>query len=216
MKKDVELRQDILDELMFEPAVDAAHIGVAVEKGVVTLTGHVATYSEKLAAEEAVKRVKGVLAVAADIEVRYPGRKQHADDEIARRAIDVVSWNAALPEGVIKIKVAKGWVTLSGEVDWHFQSEEAEAAVRKLGGVVGVTNAIRLKRQAASGDVKARIEQALTRNAHVEARGIKVAVSDHTVVLEGDVHSWSERSLVERAAWSVPGISVVDNRLHIH
>ena len=214
-KTDLSLRQDIIDELAFEPSVDAAHIGVSVENGVVTLSGHVTSYGQKVAAEDATRRVKGVTAIAQEIEVRYPGRKQQADDEIARRAVDVISWHAALPPGAINVNVSKGWVTLSGEVDWHFQSEEAEQAVRKLGGVLGVFNKIVLKQNAATQDVKGEIEKALIRNAQVEAKAINVRVADHKVVLEGDVHSWNERSLVERTAWSVPGIWTVENRLHI-
>lgn len=211
---DLNLRQDVLDELEFEPSVDAANIGVAVENGVVTLTGHVKSYSEKSAAEAAVRRVKGVRAIAQEVEVRYAERKKHADDEIAARALDI-EWDTALPEGVIDVEVQRGWVTLSGEVRWHFQRIAAENAVKKLGGVVGVTNLLTIRPAAAVSDIKGRIEGALRRYAEVEASRIRVNVVDERVVLEGGVHAWTERSAAEQVAWSIPGVIAVENHLSI-
>ncbi|MFS8116214.1 BON domain-containing protein [Rhizobium jaguaris] len=212
---DLNLRQDVLDELEFEPSIDAANIGVAVEKGIVTLTGHVNSYIEKSAAEAAVRRVKGVRAIAQEIEVRYAERKQHADDQIAARALDIIEWDTALPEGVIGVEVQRGWVTLSGEVHWHFQRIAAESAVKKLGGVLGVTNLLTIRPTAAVSDIKNRIEGALRRYAEVEASRIRVNVVGGRVVLEGGVHAWTERNAAEQAAWSIPGVTAVENHLSI-
>jgi osmotically-inducible protein OsmY len=158
---DLGIQQDILDELAFEPSIDAAHIGVSVEDGIATLSGHVSTYAEKLTAEDVAARVKGVRAVAVDIEVRRVGHKQHADDQIASRAIDIIAWTTALPEGPVHVKVEDGWVTLSGEVRWQFQKAAAEHAVRKLGGVVGVLNLLTIRPCPTVPDVRRRIEDAL-------------------------------------------------------
>jgi osmotically-inducible protein OsmY len=212
---DLEIRRDILDELEFDPSVDAANIGVSVENGVVTLSGHVKSYAEKMAAEAIAQRVKGVRAIAEEIDVRWPEQKKHADDEIAARALDIIAWDTALPDGAIDIKVQRGWVTLSGEVRWHFQRMAAENAVKKLGGVLGVTNYLTIRQLVGMSDIKDRIEQALRRNAEIEADGITVRVSDSKVILKGDVHAWNERQAVEQAAWSVPGVAVVENHLHV-
>ena len=212
---DLSLRQDVIDELQFEPSVDAANIGVSVENGVVTLSGHVGSYAEKLAAESATRRVRGVRAIAEEIEVRYAGRKMHADDEIASRALDISEWGTALPTGAIDVRVQHGWVTLSGEVPWHFQRMAAENAVKKLGGVTGVSNLLTIRPSALIADIKGRIEGALRRNAEVEANRIRVDVTEGRVALEGAVHAWSERSAAERAVWSVPGVVTVENRLTI-
>lgn len=142
---DLLIRQDVLTELEFEPSVNAANIGVAVENGVATLTGHVESYVEKAAAEAATRRVKGVRAIAEHIEVRFPGRKKRADDEIAARALDIIAWDTALPDGAIDVKVERGCVMLSGEVRWHFQRLAAEEAVKKLGGVTKVRNLLTIR-----------------------------------------------------------------------
>src|SRR5262245_46522214 len=135
---DKSLRQLIIDELEFEPRIDAANIGVAVENGIVTLTGHVSSYMQKVTAERAVQRVRGVRGVAEEIEVRYAGDKKTADDQIARRALDIIAWDTLIPDGAIKVQVEKGWVTLTGQVDWHFQKDAATAAVKRLTGLIGV------------------------------------------------------------------------------
>ncbi|NLS08308.1 BON domain-containing protein [Rhizobium sp. P32RR-XVIII] len=212
---DQSLRQDVIDELEFEPSFDAANIGVAVENGIVTLSGHVSSYAEKIAAESAAKRVKGVRAIAEEVEVRYPERKRHADDEIAARALDIIAWHTALPDDAIDVKVEKGRVTLSGEVRWHFQKMAAENAVKKLGGVTAVTNLLTIRPVASVPDVKDRVEDALRRNAEVEASQIRVNVVDNKVILEGGVRAWNERAVAERAAWSVPGVVAVENHLSI-
>jgi osmotically-inducible protein OsmY len=207
------LRQAIVDELDFEPSVDAANIGVAVDKGVVTLTGHVSSYAEKIAAERAVQRVRGVQAIAENIEVRYPGHKQTADDQIADRALSIMAWDAQIPKDAVKVKVEKGWVTLTGAVDWQFQRMAAESAVRKLSGVVGVSNLIEVKPRVAPRDVKQKILDALKRNAELEADAIRVDVINDKVVLEGKVKAWYERGIAEKAAWSAPGVKTVQDNL---
>jgi osmotically-inducible protein OsmY len=209
---DTTLRQMIIDELDWEPSIEAAHIGVAVDKGVVTLTGHVASYAEKHAAERAARRVKGAHAIAEEIEVRRPGAKQTADDQIAKRAMDILAWQAFVPKDRINVKVEKGWVTLTGEIDWFYQKDEAEKAIRKLSGIVGILNRVELKPRLEATDVKKRIENALKRNAEIEAKNIQVIVSGGKVTLEGKVDAWTERERIERTVWSAPGVtSVVDH-----
>jgi osmotically-inducible protein OsmY len=213
---DLQLRQDVLDELEFEPSVNAAHIGVAAESGVVTLTGHVSTYPEKLATVKAVRRVKGVRAIAEEIEVRFIGDKKTADDAIAKRAVDILGWDTMVPSGSIQITVREGWVTLSGNVDWYFQKTTAEEDIRKLSGVRGVINNIAITPRVQGQDVKRKIEDALKRHAEIEAKAIRVIVQDgSTIVLEGKVQNWDERYAVETAAWSAPGVKSVEDRLAI-
>jgi hyperosmotically inducible protein len=211
---ELQLRQDVVDELEFEPSVGAAHIGVAVDKGVVTLTGHVASYAEKQVAIAAVRRVKGVRAIAEEIEVRYPSDKKTSDDEIAKRAIDILSWDTTVPSGSIQVMVRDGWVTLTGSVDWNYQKKQAEEDVRKLSGVRGVINTIEIKPTVQADDVKRKIEEALKRHAEIEANAIRVTVHEHNkVLLEGKVGSWDERHAVENAAWSAPGVKSVEDRM---
>jgi osmotically-inducible protein OsmY len=216
LMNDKQLRQDVLDELDFEPSIDAANIGVAVDEGVVTLTGHVASYAQKTTAEEAVRRVKGVLALANEVEIRYPSEKKTSDDEIAKRVLSILKWNEVVPQEGVQISVEKGWVTLTGQVAWQFQRKAAEDAVRKLSGVTGLINNIEIKPTVSAYDVKEKIESALTRHAEIEAKGIKVTIRDgNKVSLEGRVDSWDERAAVENAAWSVAGVKSVDDRLTI-
>ena len=211
-----QLRQNVLDEIEFEPSVDAANIGVAANDGIVTLTGHVSSYAEKLATERAARKVKGVRAIAQEIEVRYPSDKKTADDEIAKRALSILKWYATIPRDPVKVTVQKGWVTLTGEVNWYFEKRNAEDAVRKLSGVIGVTNNISLKPAVHVSDIKKKIEAALARYAHIEADAIRVNVRDgDKVLLEGKVNTWNEREAIENAAWSVAGVQSVDDRLAI-
>jgi len=213
---DVVLRQNVLDELEFEPSVNAAHIGVTAENGVVTLSGHVSSYAEKIAAERAAQRVKGVRGIAQEIEVRYAGSLKSSDDEIAGRAVNILRWNTVVPGDAVKVKVEDGWVKLSGEVEWQYQRSAAESDIRKLSGVAGVTNDITIKAHVQTSDVKRKIEDALKRNAEVEAQRIRVSVlGDGKIALEGTVHDWQERSTAERAAWSAPGVRAVEDRLTI-
>jgi osmotically-inducible protein OsmY len=211
---DLQLRQDVVDELEFEPSVNAAHIGVAVDKGVVTLGGHVGSYAEKTAAVRAARRIRGVRAIADDIEVRYASDKKTSDDEIAKRAIDILEWDTVVPSGSIDVTVREGWVTLSGNVDWYYQKKAAEEDIQKLSGVRGVINTIEIKPRLKADDVKKKIEDALKRHAEVEAKEIRVTVRDNDrVILEGKVDNWDERYAVENAAWSAPGVRSVEDRL---
>jgi osmotically-inducible protein OsmY len=215
MSEELKLQQRIIDELTFDPAINAAHIGVSVRGAVVTLSGHVETYAEKFAAERAARRVKGVTAVAQELEVRLPADKKIADDEIALRAVKLIDWTIALPPGAIKIKVEHGIVTLAGTVEWGYQCDEAEYDVRKLGGVRGIVNQLVVRPRAQSADVRAKILAAFERSAEVEANRISVEVINGNVVLGGKVDSWIERQEAERAAWSVPGVTSVDDRIAI-
>ncbi len=212
---DIQLRQNILDELDFEPSIDAAGIGVAVDDGVVTLTGHVPSYAQKLAAEAAVRRVRGVRAIAQEIEVRYPSDPKTSDDEIAKRALNALRWDTTVPGEKIKLTVNKGLAILTGEVPWHYQRNAAESAVRRLFGVTGVLNNITIKPRAEASDVKRKIEDALKRHAEVEAQAIRVSVLNDKVTLDGKVDNWDERDAVENAAWSAPGVRFVEDHLTI-
>jgi len=209
------LRQNVVDELDFLPNVDAANIGVGVSDGVVTLSGHVNSYAQKLAAESAVRQVKGVRAIAEEIEVRYPNERKTADDQIADRALAIFRWDAQIPADAIMIRVERGWVTLTGEVYWQYQRVAAEKAVRKLSGVVGVTNEIRVSPKVISQNVRNNILDALKRNAELDANSIAIVVHDDRVTLSGKVRTWRERVVAERAAWSAPGVTSVDDRLEI-
>ncbi|MFI5016175.1 MAG: BON domain-containing protein [Hyphomicrobiales bacterium] len=212
---DKRLRQDVLDELEFEPSLDAKNIGVAVDSGVATLTGHVASYAEKIAAENATRRVRGVRAIAQEIHVQSDGESRFSDDALAKRAADILSWNIQVPSDAIMITVQHGWATLTGAVDWQFQKQAAEDDIRRLSGVQGVHNEIKINPQLQVADIQGRIEDALKRHAAVEAKGIRVTAVDGKVTLEGTVHSWDERFAAESAAWSAAGVHAVEDRLAI-
>jgi osmotically-inducible protein OsmY len=213
-RTDVELHRKVLEELQFDPAVDAGKIGIAAENGVVTLTGAVGTFGEKWAAEKAVKRVRGVLALANELNVELMGMHRMNDTDIAASAASVLTWDSALPKS-IQVEVRNGCVTLSGTVDWNYQRELAEKDVRRIGGVVSVDDRIRLGNATLPQDVKKRIKSALHRDAEVQANNIEVAVDEGDVTLRGSVHSWTEHDAATRAAWSVEGVHTVHNILNI-
>jgi osmotically-inducible protein OsmY len=167
---------------------------------------------EKLKAEEVVRHVKGVHGIAQEIEVRYPSDKQTDDDEIARRALDIVKWDTSVPADKIQVRVQNGWVALSGQVDWYYQKAAAENAVRRLHGVKGVNNELTIQPRVQVADLKSRIENAFKRNAEIDAANIKISVSGNKVTLDGKVKSWPERYAAENAAWAAPGVSAVDDR----
>jgi osmotically-inducible protein OsmY len=212
------LQHDVQEELEWEPSVDAAHIGVAAtQPGVVTLTGTVATYAEKTTADRAAKRVAGVRAVANDIEVRPLGSMKRTDTDLAQAVLRALEWDIAVPDEKIKVRVDDGWVTLEGEVALQSHRAAAENAVRRLAGVRGVTNQIRLQIMPTvkPAEVKDRIEAALRRSAEIDARGIQVDAKDSTIILRGRVRTWAERDEAERAAWAAPGVRNVEDQLII-
>jgi osmotically-inducible protein OsmY len=215
MKSDLELRRDVIEELDWEPSLDAAEIGVTAHEGIVTLTGAAKSYTEKLMAERAVSRVKGVKAIANDIEVRLSGTAERIDTDIAAAAVDALSWKASVPDDHIKVSVSKGWITLEGEVDSQHQRDAALEAVHHLVGVKGVTNLISLKPRVSATEVKSRIEAAFRRSAELDAKMVHVEARDGKVTLRGDVHSWSERQEAERTVWAAPGVTQVENLIAI-
>ena len=216
MKHDSLLRENVIDELGSRPAVHAAAIGVAVENGVVTLTGRVDSYAEKLAAAEAATHVSGVRALADEIEVRLPGVSVRSDGDIANAVRTAMDWNVLIPHDRVQVTVEGGWVTLSGTVGAHFERLAAENTVRPLMGVRGMSNQIVVAPQPASASVvRGRIIAALSRNAFVEASGIDVTAKGGRVTLDGTVHSWAERDAVAGAAWAASGVSDVENRLAV-
>ena len=215
MKTDMELKKDVTAELSWDPLVPETRVGVAVSDGVVTLTGHLDTYAQKVATRRAVDRVSGVKAVAMELDVVPLGEHQRSDTEIAAAVQHAVGWNTSLPKERIKVTVEKGWVTLGGELDWDFQRRALERLVRPLKGVIGLIDNITLKPTVAPTDLSTRIQDALTRQAARDARRIEVTTEGSTVNLRGRVHSWAERSAAEGAAWSAPGVSRVNNHLTI-
>jgi osmotically-inducible protein OsmY len=212
---DLELKKSVESELNWEPSVNAAEIGVAVKDGVVTLTGRVESYWEKIAAERAATRVSGVKAIANELEIRLPTSSERTDEDIAQAAVRALDWYISVPSDRIKVKVSKGWVTLEGSVDWQYQKTAAEEAVRNLIGVKGVLNHIEVKPQVSKVEVKSAIEAALRRSAEVDANRITVETAGDKVILRGTVRSWFEREEAERAAWRSPGVRSVDNRITI-
>jgi osmotically-inducible protein OsmY len=212
MKTDTDLQSDVIAELSWEPSIHSEEIGVEVTGGVVTLSGHVGTYSEKLEAARAAMRVFGVKALAVEIEVRLAGMSNRTDTDIARTVENVLQWTTYLTQESVKIKVESGWVTLSGDVNWEYQRKAATDAVRYLMGVKGVTDLIVIKPAVSAPLVKADIESALKRRAQNDSNSISVNVDGNDVILSGSVHSWSDRDLATHTAWGTPGVhSVINN-----
>ena len=213
MKTDSQLQQDVMDELQWEPRVDHANIGVAATDGVITLSGFASSYAEKIAAEKAARRIKGVRGLAEEIEVRLPSQAKTADPEIAKRIADIFDWSAMIPNNKIAVKVEHGWVTLTGMVDGHFQRKSAVDFASRISGVKGVSNQITVKAAASPLDVKDRIMAAFRRNADLDASSITVSADGNTVRLGGQVHAWYERQIAERAAWSAPGVDRIEDNI---
>lgn len=215
MSDDKHLKQAVLDELKWEPSVNSAHIGVTVQDGVVSLMGSVETYAEKHAAETATFRVKGVKAVAEEIEVKLPFAVQHGDADIATAAVERLAWNVSVPKDAVKVTVSKGWVTLTGDVNWRYQHDAAADAVRTLWGVTGVSNQIAIKPQANAVNIKSDIMVALNRS-WFTPENIDVATHDGKVTLTGTVEYWDERALAGTTAWAAPGVTSVKNDIRVN
>jgi len=215
MKDDQQLQQDVMDELKWDPILNASEIGVSVKKGIVTLSGYVNSYSKKIAAESAAKRVKGVSAIAEDIEVRLGLDDERNDTEIAEAALDALKWNSNVPNDRIKIKVENGWVMLEGEADWQYQKDAAANAVRDITGVKGISNLIMLSPKADVSVIEKNIRRALQRSADIEANNIDIRTVGNKVIIKGKARSWAERSEIERAAWSSPGVTEIEDDLLI-
>lgn len=213
MKTNLALQKDVQDEIRWEPMLNAAEIGVIAKDGVITLTGTVDSYSKKLAAERAVKRVTGVKAVAEDIEVKLGTSNVRNDSEIAQAALNALKWNTIIPDEHLRLKVENGWVYLEGQLDWQFQKDAARTCVQDLTGVKGISNNITVKPRVNVAIVKENIKKALERNAAIEADGIRVETFNNKVILKGTVHTWKEREEAETAAWSAPGVISVEDEL---
>jgi len=211
----MDLQSDVLDELTWTANVKANEIGVAVKEGVVTLTGMVESYLARQAAQDAALRVRGVHAVANEIEVRLHTSAERTDSDLALAALTALKWDAIIPTDELDVTVSRGFVTLKGQVEWYFQREAAQRVVQRLAGVKGVSNLITVAAHPAPTDIKQRIERALVRNAEIDANTITVAIQGNTAVLKGTVRSYAEKVAAGRTAWLAPGITTVDNEIKI-
>jgi osmotically-inducible protein OsmY len=217
IRSDEQIQRDVLDELKWDARVQPNEIGVAVKDGIVALTGWVDSFAKKWVAERAAHRVHGVMAVVNDIEVRLPGSAERSDEDLALAATRALEWDTLVPMENVELTVSKGTVTLRGEVEWEFERQEAERAVRRLSGVRGVINAITVRPRvtASPQELQQKIENALVRNAETDAQRITIDVDGSKVILRGTVRSWMEKREAERIAWSSPGVTSVDNRIQI-
>jgi osmotically-inducible protein OsmY len=215
MKTDSQLQSDAEAELEWRPGVDEAHIGVSAADGVVTLTGQVSHYTEKIAAEEAAKAVYGVKGIANDIKVEIPGALKQTDQDIAKAVLERLKWDWEVPNDKVKVVVKDGWITLDGTVDWQYQKIAADRCVRYLLGVVGVINDITIKPAVKASDVENKIEKAFRRNAALDAEGVSIKADGGVITLTGTVSSWDEFDEAATAAWAAPGVTSVHNNLNV-
>lgn len=215
MSNDTRLQLEVIAELNWEPSVKAAHIGVAADAGVITLTGEVESYAEKHAAETAARRVKGVVGVAQEIKVQLPFERERGDDQIAEAVLDRLAWDVSVPSDSVQVVVDQGWVTLSGVVDHHFQRQAAEQNVRRLQGVVGISNQIAIKPQVDTANISNDISCALHRSWFPDPDAITVTAEGGKVRLTGNVHSWHAREVAGETAWGAPGATDVENLLSV-
>ena len=213
MKSDSEIERYVKEELQWNPDLDATNIAVSVKQGVVTLAGFVKSYTHKLEAEAAAKRIAGVAGVANDLEVRMPSVDERPDPDIARDAVSTIKSQLPISSEHIKVVVKSGWVSLEGQVEWQYQKHTAENAVRRIKGVKGVSNFIVLKPRAQPAEIKNKIMDAFKRNAEVDANRIQIEANGSEVILKGTVRSWFEREEAERVAWSAPGVTKVEDRI---
>ncbi len=215
MSQDKDLQESVMVELGWEPSIDAAHIGVIANAGVVTLTGHVQSFAQKVAAERAAAGVKGVKAVAEEIHVKLPDDTKRDDESIAGAAIERLAWDSSVPPDAVEIRVEKGWITLNGEVDWYFQKEAAARAIQTLIGVVGVSNLIEIKPTVNADDLGQNITRALHRSWFYDPNTIKVSAQGGKIKLTGQVATWKARDLAGATAWSAPGATFVENEIAV-
>lgn len=215
MRTDAQIKEDVLDELSWQPNVDETQIGVIVDHGVVTLSGVVDNYSKKLAAERAVRNVSGVKAVAEDIEVKYGSDFKRTDGQIAKAIANAIEWNTSVPSDAVHVKVENGWVYLSGEVKWDYQKKAAKKAVEDILGVKGVSDTIVIKQAVKPFEIKEKIRKAFERTALVDANAINVDVDGHTVKLKGKVHSLYEKEEARKTAFAAPGVYSVKDELEV-
>ena len=215
MKQDQTIQLHVLEHLDWDPSVNAANIGIKVKDGVVTLEGHVPSYSEKLAALEITKTITGVLGLVDALEVELIGNMKRSDSDIARAALQALEWDEVVPSNQVKVVMSNSHLTLEGELEWQYQRLAAEKTVRSLRGIKHLTNAITLRHRVSPNDVKAKIEMALKRTAESDSEHITVETHDGTAVLRGTVHSFAARDEAELAAWAAPGITWVEDHITI-
>ncbi|AOH87057.1 ornithine aminotransferase (plasmid) [Sphingomonas panacis] len=215
MSNDRHLQAAVLAELDWEPSIAAAHIGVMADGGVVTLSGHVTSFAEKQAAEAAARRVKGVKAVVEEIEIRLHSHAKHEDEEIAAAAVHRLAWDVSVPRDAIQVQVEAGWITLTGEVDWHFQRDNAKQAVLRLPGVIGISDKVTIKRKVDVGNISDEIMHALHRSWFFDPKTVRVSAHDGKVVLAGTVRSPHERQIAAATAWAAPGVTDVRNDIMV-